>query len=335
MLHTNVSKPLAAIDVGANTIHLVIARINRDGTDLDYVDDELEFVRLGADVAATGSIGPERMERALATIRSQVAKARAHHVETILGIGTEGVRAAANGKELIQRLLGETGIAIELVTGEQEAALTYWGGTSGLKPIPERRAVLDLGGGSLELVLGVNSQIQWRTSLALGSGAMHTRYAPSDPNTSEELEAIECAVHQALASLDPPLPVNDVIVCGGTATTLAWLTGRILQGASPTAHLRNEISAGGIRRINNLTRERMEWLRALIQAQPAADLSRRYQIEVGRALLLGAGVAVLIAGMERLGADTIRVRKRGIREGALLAYAHTGKRWLEHAASGT
>ena len=98
MQQTVTGRPLAALDVGANTIHLVIARVSRDGRDLDYIDDELDLVRLGADAAAGRPIGPERMERALSTIRNQVAKAHSHHVETILGIGTEGVRAAENGR---------------------------------------------------------------------------------------------------------------------------------------------------------------------------------------------------------------------------------------------
>jgi exopolyphosphatase / guanosine-5'-triphosphate,3'-diphosphate pyrophosphatase len=330
------TKPLAAIDVGANTIHLVVVRITHDGTDIDYVDDELELVRLGADVSATGAIGPERMERALVTIRNQVATANAHHVETILGIGTEGVRAATNGIEFLEKVRAETGVEIELVTGDQEAALTFWGGTSGLKPSPSPRAVLDLGGGSLELVVGVNSQVLWRTSLALGSGSMYNRYVRSDPSTTEELRAIECGVHEALSPLNPPLPVKEVIVCGGTGTTLAWLAGKVLHEVHSISRPQDgKVSANGIRRTRYLTRERLEWLRALIQACTSTELSRRYDIELGRAQLLASGIAILIATMEQLDADTLHIRKRGIREGALLAYTHVGEDWLDNARDGT
>ena len=165
---------------------------------------------------------------------------------------------------------------------------------------------------------------------------MYNRYVRSDPGTAEELHAIECGVHEALSPLNPPLPVKEVIVCGGTATTLAWLAGRVLQAVYPSTRPQDGRGSGnGTRRTRYLTRERLEWLRALIQAQSAADLSRRYQIELGRAQLLGSGVAILVAAMGQLGTDTLRVRKRGIREGALLTYAHTGERWLEHARSGT
>jgi len=330
------TKPLAAIDIGANTIHLVVVRISHDGTDIDYVDDELELVRLGADVSATGAIGAERMERALLTIRNQVATANTHHVAAILAIGTEGVRAATNSREFLDKVRAETGVEVELVTGDQEAALTFWGGTSGLKPSLSRRAVLDLGGGSLELVVGVNTRVLWRRSLALGSGSMYNRYVRSDPSTPSELHAIERGVHDALSPLNPPLPVKEVIVCGGTATTLAWLAGKVLQDVHPASRSPDgKITVNGMRRTRYLTRERLEWLRALILACSSAELSRRYDIEPGRAQLLASGVAILIATMEQLDADTLHIRKRGIREGALLAFTHVGEDWLDNAAQGT
>lgn len=329
-----IAKPLAALDVGSNTIHLVVARISHDGTEVDYIADELELVRLGADVSASGRIGPERMQRAIAAIRSQIETAHAHHTETILGIATEGVRAAANGSELIERIWAETGLCIQLVTGDQEAVLTYWGGTSGLRAITQRRAVLDLGGGSLELVVGSNNRIDWRISLPLGAGTLHSRHAVSDPMTSRELESVRRTVREAFARLDPPLPVKEVVVSGGTATTLAALAGRVLHNVRPTAHPRDTITADGVRRIRYLTRERIAWLQALIHAQSSIDLADRYLIDVDRAGLLGTGTAILGVAMEQLGAESLRIRKRGIREGALLAYSHLGEHWLEYAGQG-
>jgi exopolyphosphatase/guanosine-5'-triphosphate,3'-diphosphate pyrophosphatase len=329
-----IARPLAALDVGSNTIHLVVARISHDGTEVDYIADELELVRLGADVSASGRIGPVRMQRAIDAIRSQIETAHAHHAETILGFATEGVRAAANGNELTRRVWEETGLCIQQVTGEQEAVLTYWGGTSGLRAIAGRRAVVDLGGGSLELVVGSNSRIDWRVSLALGAGTLHNRHIGSDPNTSEELENVQRSVREALAALEPPLPVKEVVVCGGTATTLAALAGRVLHNVHPTAHPRDTITAEGARRIRYLTRERMAWLQELIQAHSSAELARRYLIDLDRAVLLGTGTAILIAAMEELRAESLRIRKRGIREGAILAYTHLGEHWLEYAGKG-
>lgn len=337
------SQPLAAIDVGSNTIHLTVARPTLDGYDLDYLADELELVRLGADVSASGALGPERMQRASAAIQRQVAVARQHGATLVLGIATEGVRAARNGAEFIERIRAETGVVLELVSGDQEAALTYWGATSGLDATAERettgakRAALDLGGGSLEIVVGEGSRVDWRISLPLGSGVVHDRFVPSDPPTAEEVARAHDAVREALEALDPPMPVTQVFACGGTATTLAYLGAKAFAPVDPAeiAPSGNGVSNGGNGSLlRGLTHERLTQLLELLQEMNAAQVTETYGIEEARARLLGAGGVVLLATMERLGVDTLRVRKRGIREGALLAYAHAGSRWLELATSG-
>jgi exopolyphosphatase/pppGpp-phosphohydrolase len=326
--------PLAAIDVGSNTIHLTLARPTPDGADLEYLADELELVRLGADVSATGAIGAERMARAVEAVRRQSAVARAGGAERILGIATEGVRAASNGPDLLERVRDETGVTLELITGDQEAALTYWGATSGLEDGHASRAVLDLGGGSIEIVLGVGSAVQWRTSLPLGSGALHDRFAPADPATAEQLAAVRSHVEQTLAPLDLPLPVSEALASGGTATTLAALAARALTRDGRLAVPEEGGEAAG-RRITALTDEMLRTLLDLLRSRSAAEIAARYQIEEARARLLGAGTTVLLAAMRRLGVETLRVRKRGIREGALLAYLHAGDGWLRAAADGT
>jgi exopolyphosphatase/guanosine-5'-triphosphate,3'-diphosphate pyrophosphatase len=337
--------PLAAIDVGSNTVHLTVARPTADGFDVEYLADELELVRLGADVSRSGEIGPERMARAVAVVAHQAGVARAHGAERILGIATEGVRAAANGAELLERVRAETGVTLELISGEQEAALTYWGAVSGLEDERAgrighmRRAVLDLGGGSLELVVGEGSSVRWRVSLPLGSGTLHDRFAPSDPARPEELAQVRAAVLEALTPLDLPLPVGEALAAGGTATTLAALAARALTpagtlAAQEAAETREAPRAARTWRVRVLTEDMLHALVGLLQARPAAEIARRYGVEEARARLLGAGATVLLGAMERLGAPALHVRRRGIREGALLAYCHRGEDWLRAATDG-
>ena len=336
------SQPLAAIDVGSNTVHLTVARPTPDGYDLKYLADELELVRLGADVSATGALGPERMQRASSVIQRQAAVARQHGASMVLGIATEGVRAARNGAEFIERIRVETGVALEVVSGDQEAALTYWGATSGLDAAGEnetngaKRAALDLGGGSLEIVVGEGSKVDWRVSLPLGSGVVHDRLAPSDPPGAEELARAHDAVREALDALDPPMPVSQVIACGGTATTLAYLGAKAfaVDPAEIAPSGNGATNGGNGALLRELTHERLTQLLDLLRTMDAAQVTERYRVEEARARLLAAGGVVLLATMERLGVASLRVRKRGIREGALLAYAHAGERWLELATSG-
>jgi exopolyphosphatase/pppGpp-phosphohydrolase len=315
--------PLAAIDVGSNTVYLIVARVTADGRDLEYLADTLELVRLGADVSRSGAIGPQRLTRAVTVVKMQAALARDHAVERILGLATEGVRAAANGAELIEQVRAETGVTLELVTGDQEASLTYWGATSGLEGGTIRRVALDLGGGSLEIVVGEGTMVRWRVSLPLGSGTMHDRFAPADPAQAGELAAVRRVVKETLVPLNPPLPVAEALVAGGTATTLVQLAARALpaQGAAT--------SAPGV-----LTAELLDALVALLYGLPAVEVTRRYGVDETRARLLPAGATVLLEALEWLGVRTLHVRGRGIREGALLAYIHHGEGWLTAAAQG-
>jgi exopolyphosphatase/guanosine-5'-triphosphate,3'-diphosphate pyrophosphatase len=324
------SAPLAAIDVGSNTIHLVVARPRVADNDLDILADEVELVRLGADVNAHGAVGAERLAVAVRTIELYIGTARAHGAATILGVATEGIRAARNGAEVLRRFERELGMAFALVSGEQEAALTFWGATSGRR-VGGRSAVVDLGGGSIELVTGTDTAVEWRVSLPLGSGTIHDRLAPADPADPAQLAQAAQVVADALNALQPPLPVVEAVACGGSATTLAALARRAINrqpGPGPSG------AAEDLSALPDLTPAVFEDLLGLLQSEPAAAIGGRYGVDVGRAVLLAAGTVVLRAALARLGAASMRVSRRGIREGAILAFTRHGEAWLEAAAQG-
>jgi exopolyphosphatase/guanosine-5'-triphosphate,3'-diphosphate pyrophosphatase len=320
---------LAAIDVGSNTVHLAVATVGANGASLARRADEVELVRLGADVTATGAIGEERASRACAVIQRQLAGAREAGATVTLGMATEGVRRARNGQEFIERVERETGLRLTLVTGDQEAALTYWGARAG-EESAGRAAVVDLGGGSLELVVGVGQQVEWRVSLPLGSGALHDELAPADPPSAAELLQVGAVVRAALASAAPPLPVVSVTACGGTATTLAALARRAL-GADRALPAGEAAAWTALPRLNQ---GRIEALLGLLHRHPAAELSQQFGVEIGRARLLAAGAVVLREAMLRLGTSTLDISVAGIREGAILAYARAGDGWLDAATRG-
>lgn len=329
--------PLAALDVGSNTIHLVVTQPTDDGLDLITLADELDMTRLGADVEASGAIGEQRMARAIAVLQAQASRVKSLGARELLAIATESVRAASNADEFLARVRDETGIAVHLVSGDQEAALTYWGATSGLPATNERLAVLDLGGGSMEVVIGEGSRIAWRVSLPIGSGAMHDRYAPTDPPQSAELDRVRQETTTQLAAHNVPLPVVRAIACGGTATALATLAANALHIPEPEDLAGGEDAppndAAGMR-LGLLTRDQMDALAALLVATPAAELTTSYGIADARARLLGAGEAVLRAAVEHLGVDALAISRRGIREGAIIARLHAGDRWLDAATEG-
>lgn len=316
----------AAIDIGSNTIHLTVARVRPDGR-MTPVSDSTQLVRLGADVTANGVIGVERAERAVKTLRRQVAQARAAGAEAILGVATEGVRAATNGAAFLAQVREQTGLAFTLVDGEQEAALTYWGAVlatghpadaANAPAAAGRRGVIDLGGGSIELVVGEGARIAWRVSLPLGSGLIHDRYAPSDPPSLAELTRAEAFVAERLAEVAPPLPVRSVAVSGGTAKALLRVA-TLLKGVSGPSTLNEQDFAAVID--------------ALV-SEPAEAAAARFGLDPERVRILAAGGVVLREAMRRLNTAELAVRWQGIREGALWAWAHAGDAWAEYAARG-
>jgi exopolyphosphatase/guanosine-5'-triphosphate,3'-diphosphate pyrophosphatase len=317
--------PLAAIDVGSNTIHLVVALPPTAAhPDLTPLADELEFVRLGASVGETGRIAPERAEKGLTTLKHLRSLAEGTNASIILCAATEVMRKAQNGAEFLARAHTEVGLEIPIISGNQEAAFTFWGATSGRKiAAAQPLAVGDLGGGSLELVLGTGHQLTWRQSLPLGSGALHDRFVRSDPPSSSELQQVQQEVLAVLASamfVPPTQQTPLLIVCGGTATTLLYLA-------------RSALGISAAQR--QLTQRELEQAITLLGATSAEEVAARYHIEAERANILGAGAAVLSALMERLGAPAMEISQRGIREGMILAYAQHRARWLEAAEQGT
>ncbi len=294
------------------------------------------MVRLGADVTEFGAIGPERAQRAIAAIRGQLAVARGLGVGMTLGMATEGVRRASNAQAFLDRVEAETGLRLAMISGVQEASLAFWGArsdtisdaTSDATSAAGASGVLDLGGGSLELIVGMRDAIRWRASLPLGAGASRARLLPSDPPTFRELIGAYDAIRGDLAPLDLPLPVADVTVCGGTATARATVAGRAFRKHAE----RRGLTGDGRRRA--LTGATLDALIRLLLRFDAVELTRRYRLREGRAPLLISGALTLYAGMERFGVERLWVSRRGIREGAIIAWRRAGAEWLDAAERG-
>lgn len=319
---------LAALDVGSNTIHVTVARIIKQGTDVERLADDTDLVRLGADVYVSGTIGAARTEHACMTIRRQVVLAQARKASKVLALATEAIRTAANGRELIERVHRETGVTLELISGQQEAALTYWGAVSGLKRPDARTVVIDMGGGSLEMAFGAGDTIWWRVSLPLGSRTIHMRYMFGGRANEVQVTVAERAVAEQLGLLRRLDTIEQVIVCGGTAATLAALANRLqlITNGNPVAQ------AG--RRGKWLSRQHLQAALRMLVGTHAATMAEWLGVDEGRVHLLPAGAVVLLAVMGWLDVEEVRVRRRGVREGTMLAYARVGDRWLETATAG-
>jgi exopolyphosphatase/pppGpp-phosphohydrolase len=305
----------AAIDIGSNTIHVVVARCRPH--DLNIVEDQVEMVRIGESVTANGEISPEKLRKTLTTLKKYKAAAERHGAEQVLVVATEAIRKANNSHDFLEKVRQETGLETHIINGMVEATLTFYGATyeAAKEPgTPALLGVMDLGGGSTELVMAKNMHIAWRTSIPIGSGWLHDRYLPSNPPTADELAVAETFVRTYVQGMRMKSQPPRLIVTGGSANSLYYL--------AQAAHHVDKDS-------QRLSYEELLRCEGLLSALPAEEIAARYGQEVARARVLPAGALIIREVMNRLHLQEISVSPHGIREGALLAYARYGEQWLE------
>jgi exopolyphosphatase/guanosine-5'-triphosphate,3'-diphosphate pyrophosphatase len=218
---------VAAIDQGTNSIRLVVVEpASRDGDDPTELARDMVITRLGQGVDRTGRIDPEALRRTVEVLARFARRARALHAERIRVAATSAVRDAENREEFAAAVLELTGSELEVISGEREAGLSFLGVTHRLDPLaaPPPYLVLDIGGGSTELVVGAEpGRAEHAISTRMGSVRLTERFVRHDPPLPEELAQLEIAVDEVLDDAEAHVPIRDartLIAVAGTATTL-------------------------------------------------------------------------------------------------------------------
>ena len=288
---------LACIDIGSNTTRLLVA--DSDGTRLQWVDQERAFTRIGHELFARGSIGPAKIAEVVEVVRGQRDRALRQGAGLVRAVATEAIRSAGNGQELTTEIERATGVPVEVLSPEEEARLAFVGVAGTLtEPRSSELGVVDVGGGSSELVVGQPpDRVQWWTSVALGSAELSHRLLASDPPAPDELASARAEIGSALARLSIPQPAEAIAV-GGSATSLSRMAGPMLDAEALD------------RALEQLAR------------RPAAQIGLEYAIDLDRARLLPAGLLILEGVVVAFG-EPLRVGRGGIREGVLLEASRT------------
>jgi exopolyphosphatase / guanosine-5'-triphosphate,3'-diphosphate pyrophosphatase len=297
---TEPTERIAAIDVGSNTVLLLIAE-NNPTTGLTILAEAEDQPRLGAGLSAAGRLSQAAMARALETLERMRELCRAHGVGRIGAVATAAVREAENGAEFVQ-LVRAHGIPLRTISPETEAALSYRSAAYHF-PGAERTLVADIGGGSLELIGASGGRIQLSRSLPLGAVRLTELALP--------LSALRFQIRRAL---DQSVPGRDwsgsvVIGSGGTFANLAamvlaqrGLSGQPIQGV--------EMSA-----------KEIEDLLARLSALSPEERRQVPGLRSERADIIVAGVAVAAELLDWVSAGSVRVNRYGLREGLLLEMA--------------
>ncbi len=288
---------LGCIDIGSNTTRLLVA--DGDGEQLHWIHQERSFTRLGQELFERGRIGSVKVAEVVEVVRAQCGSAQQHGAVGVRVVATEAIRSAVNGAELADAIHDATGLTVEVLSAAEEARLAFVGvaGTLGETP-PRRLGVVDVGGGSSELVFGEPPRlVRWWASLRLGSAELTGRLLTSDPPTADQLSSAREQIGGELRRLDVPRPMVAVAV-GGSATSLSQLAGLVLSSEALAKAL------------------------AQLAGEQSTAIAQRFSIDPERARLLPAGLLIL-EGVARAFGAPLFVGRGGIREGVLLEASGT------------
>ena len=293
---------VAAVDLGTNSTRLLVADV--DGGQLEEIARRLTITRLGEGVDGRRRLLPVPIARVRNCLTDYRRELEALGAERTLAIATSAVRDAENGEAFLGEIEWSYGFTTRLLAGEEEAAMMVRGVTAGRPPLDDV-LVVDIGGGSTELVLAADGEVATATSLDVGCVRLTERFLGSDPPSRPELAAAGAYVR----SLLPQLEAASAIGVAGTVTTLATLDlGDSEHDPAHTHGHRLQLAA---------VEEQLERLAAMTLDERLAVTG----IEPGRAPVIVAGIVVLREVMTKYGFAEIEVSERDILHGAALAAA--------------
>jgi exopolyphosphatase / guanosine-5'-triphosphate,3'-diphosphate pyrophosphatase len=277
------------IDIGSNTMRLLVAKQGRRG--LDPIRSRRAYVGLASDIERDGWISNEKLAQVEELAARYAVLARDSGAGRLDVLVTSPGRLSGNARELHAALVKATGGRVRQLSAEEEGKLAYAGAVGACRSVPESIAVIDLGGGSTQVMVGTREAPAWLRSLDLGSLRLTERFVHSNPPLPSVLDAVACVVEKEFENLTPPLPIS-ALATGGTARALRRMVGRRL----------------GEKNLNAVL--------GLLTAKTAEEVAADYEVPVERARVLPAGTIVLREAHRRLGVK-LEVARGGVREGAL------------------
>jgi exopolyphosphatase / guanosine-5'-triphosphate,3'-diphosphate pyrophosphatase len=301
---------VAAVDCGTNSIRLLVADLPEDGQ-RDVKQDvhrEMRIVRLGQGVDRTGLLAPEALERTRVAVVDYAATCLELGVERTRFVATSATRDARNRDDFTRLVHDALGVEPEVASGDEEAALSFLGATAGLTA-DGPFLVMDIGGGSTELVLGTDHVVA-ACSVDIGCVRLTERHLRSDPPSPAEVAAARADVDAALAEAASVVPVEQArtaIGLAGSVTTVAALVLDLPSYQAEKIHL-SRIPAAGVREVT-------EQLLAMTHDERAA----LPVMHPGRVDVIGGGALVLQQAVARFGFDEVLVSEADILDGIALS----------------
>ena len=307
---------LAAIDIGTNSVHMIVVRVRPDFS-FEIVDREKEMVRLGAGGLDGKQLTPEAMNAALQALSKFARLAQSHQVDEVLAVATSATREAENGGAFLRAIERKTGIRARIITGTEEARLIHLAAVYGVDT-PKPAVVIDIGGGSVEITLGSGREVEFARSFKIGVIRLTERFVDSDPISSRDERKMAKFIGEHVDRYIEHIVekgYDRVIGTSGTILSLGIVATAIDRGTVPQEVRNLRVPAKSLRRLRKDTVE--------------MDLEERMHLpglDPRRADLMVAGTVLLDTLLKRLAADEITLCDLALREGVLLDYIHRHRR---------
>ncbi|GGC92940.1 hydrolase [Tersicoccus solisilvae] len=290
------ARRVAAIDCGTNSIRLLIADVSADGTALTDVVRTMRVVRLGQGVDRTGRLAEQALDRTFAACRDYAAQCREHDVTAVRFVATSATRDAQNRQDFVDGVRDILGVEPEVISGDEEAALSFAGALSVLDPArPLPALVVDLGGGSTEFVLGDRDGVRASLSTDVGCVRMTERHLNEDPPTEAQIAAATADIDAAIDAAAAVVPLEDTATVIGVAGTITTVTAHALG--------LGEYDAGAIHGAELDVATLRASADALLHATRAERAAMPF-MHPGRVDVIGAGALIWSQILERVAATT-------------------------------
>ena len=305
---------IAAIDIGTNSLHMVIVKIEAALPSFTMIAREKETVRLGDRNLITGELKPEVMLKAIACLGRFKTLAHSLEVNSIVAVATSAVRESPNGKEFLHQIETQVGLTVDLISGPEEARRIYLGVLSGMEFNHQPHIIIDIGGGSTELILGDSEEPRSLTSTKIGAVRLTGELVNSDPITETEFKYLQAyargMLERSVEEVQEKLKIGEfprLIGTSGTIETIATIHAREKLGLVPSTLNGYQFSLQDLRIWVTRLRKMTNVERATIPGMPEK-----------RSEVILAGAVILQEAMTLLGVESLTVCERALREGIIV-----------------
>lgn len=310
---------IAAIDIGTNSIHMVVVRIDPKLPAFTIIGKEKDTVRLGNCNPRTGELTPEAINRAIATLQRCKEMAASLNAENIVAVATSAVREAPNGQAFLHQVYTELGLSVNLISGQEEARRIYLGVLSAMEFNNHPHIIIDIGGGSTELILGDRHNPRSLSSTKIGAVRLTKEFVTTDPISQSEFLYLQAYVRgmleRAVEDIQANLKLSEqprLVGTSGTIETLAKMHAYENLGMLPNPLTGYEVS-----------RQDLEKMLKGLAAMSLAERSTLPEMSERRSEIIVAGAIILLEAMKLLGMESLIICGQSLREGLIVDWMLT------------